>query len=714
MSEHEWTTDSHDQGSPESSITPNDPGANPEHPDEPHVRPEALVEAPPLFAKPPGNFGGFSMRKFGRKKTEAVKPLVFVESITASANDAESTKNEPEARWFSGIFTRERRSDTGFHWSILLLGNARRETRFGIAALLSFVVLVTAFILNRSTGHTKAPLSLALNKPVGDGAKKDPAVVVPDQDVTPPTKKPAHKKGPPPEAPEGLSEPIRTSPNASKDEIRQTSADSPPTPSEPMPASKTEPKADPKNEPKAEPAPLPKTEPKAEPKPEPKPVEPENPPPIGDPKIETVLPPVTEPDALKPLESLPAPPDTNLAEPAKTEPKAGDPLPKATEPKPIDAPVQPVEPKVETKVPEPKVEPSLPELADLPKPVETKPPEIITEPKIDPKPATPLPIQPLVTPEPVTKSNPVAPPLAPAVPVAASPAQPTPIPIPTPIPAAALTSTPPATEPLTDTNPVSPGRMPAFAKPPTTIESEQAASLTTSTPVDIPTSPSALTPIRNLGKRRPTEADLESRPSATASVADAPMPREVAGSREQVEPILHTVANGENFWTISKLYYRSGRYYKALHSVNRKLVPNISELYVGTTIKVPQVEDLDPTLIEAPRRSATGAVATSSSSESARPAPRKARTDVDPAMPTVGASRRRDRQAEDVEEATQPIYKVRAHDTLRSIARETLGDSRRYREILELNRDLIDDPTRLTTGQTLTLPDDATVGRRIR
>ena len=62
---------------------------------------------------------------------------------------------------------------------------------------------------------------------------------------------------------------------------------------------------------------------------------------------------------------------------------------------------------------------------------------------------------------------------------------------------------------------------------------------------------------------------------------------------------------------------------------------------------------------------------------------------------TSAASRRR------------PVYKVRQYDTLRSIARDMLGDSHRAGEILDLNRDLIDDPAHLTVGQVLELPDDA-------
>ena len=59
----------------------------------------------------------------------------------------------------------------------------------------------------------------------------------------------------------------------------------------------------------------------------------------------------------------------------------------------------------------------------------------------------------------------------------------------------------------------------------------------------------------------------------------------------------------------------------------------------------------------------------------------------------------------------RPVYKVRRYDTLRSIARDTLGDPRRADEIYDLNRDIIDDPTRLTAGQLLELPEDADTRR---
>ena len=50
------------------------------------------------------------------------------------------------------------------------------------------------------------------------------------------------------------------------------------------------------------------------------------------------------------------------------------------------------------------------------------------------------------------------------------------------------------------------------------------------------------------------------------------------------------------------------------------------------------------------------------------------------------------------------IYKVRRGDTLSEIAQRELGDAGRWREIFELNRDVIEDPDEIFPGQVLVLP----------
>jgi outer membrane protein, multidrug efflux system len=63
-------------------------------------------------------------------------------------------------------------------------------------------------------------------------------------------------------------------------------------------------------------------------------------------------------------------------------------------------------------------------------------------------------------------------------------------------------------------------------------------------------------------------------------------------------PYTHTVRNGENFWTISLLYYRSSRYCKALWAANKNAIPEFGGLAVGQKILIPRPDQLDPALVE--------------------------------------------------------------------------------------------------------------------
>ena len=241
-----------------------------------------------------------------------------------------------------------------------------------------------------------------------------------------------------------------------------------------------------------------------------------------------------------------------------------------------------------------------------------------------------------------------------------------------------------------------------------------------------------------------------------------------------MESVPHVVERNENFWTISRLYYSSGRYYRALWKANAYKHPEIDKLTVNDVIMIPPVEDLDPAFIDPPRTPAPRAVRgatrplsdrsradsadlaessessasinreepvsttrTNRSSADGVPVHRSSRTDPDLDPPAPEAVTRRDRDTDPVghrayqvqgddndnnEPETRtaarprasglaplgrPVYKVRQYDTLRSIARDTLGDSHRSSEILDLNHDLINDPTHLIVGQVLELPEDA-------
>jgi nucleoid-associated protein YgaU len=262
---------------------------------------------------------------------------------------------------------------------------------------------------------------------------------------------------------------------------------------------------------------------------------------------------------------------------------------------------------------------------------------------------------------------------------------------------------------------------------------------------------------------------------ATGGSTRESQPR-AASHSERVEATDHLIERGDNYWTISRQYYNSGRYYRALWKANAARYPDIDVLHVGDVIVVPPVEDLDPDYIlpvrtRAPSSSRTasldrpgqgqgrrrdderdtavsespsrpsGSITSGKVSLAARSSGSTARradpADSDLDLPVSGDTARRDRVASykgrspaasgvfegDGDESEtrdsarprglggnqpgRPVYRVRSYDTLRSIARDTLGDARRSDEILELNRGLIDNPNQLVVGQLLELPDDA-------
>ncbi|WP_165221820.1 LysM peptidoglycan-binding domain-containing protein [Aquisphaera insulae] len=253
-------------------------------------------------------------------------------------------------------------------------------------------------------------------------------------------------------------------------------------------------------------------------------------------------------------------------------------------------------------------------------------------------------------------------------------------------------------------------------------------------------------------------------PGRKVSIAspDSSAARAAAQADGKAETVLHKVATNENFWTISRTYYNSGRFYRALWKANADTVPVIDKLYRGTVIRIPPEEDLDPAYIDPPgasmRTARAGTESTAGRGGRARQDPEidrsEARTrskadsdgvpirrsrraeaeldlpdsDADSANPreagsasgNSGRSRNARRAFRDDDSepparpsggAERPVYKVRQNDTLRTIARDTLGDARRADEILELNHDIVDDPVHLITGQVLELPEDARTSR---
>ncbi|HEV3168356.1 MAG TPA: LysM peptidoglycan-binding domain-containing protein [Isosphaeraceae bacterium] len=217
----------------------------------------------------------------------------------------------------------------------------------------------------------------------------------------------------------------------------------------------------------------------------------------------------------------------------------------------------------------------------------------------------------------------------------------------------------------------------------------------------------------NVGKATRVSPDAADRQLAFNAPNGKPAPTAAEPVDDAIDPVEHVVQSGENFWSISQLYYGSGRYYKALWAANRDRVAAPDKLRVTQSIRVPPPEALDRSLIVS---SSTPSDATSRSGRTSSRAgsARDVEVTLPVGSPSAGPARSRKVVAETTNDADYPHYQVRPHDTLRTIARDTLGDSHRSDEILEMNRDTITDPHRLTAGQTLILPEDARVGRRTR
>lgn len=165
---------------------------------------------------------------------------------------------------------------------------------------------------------------------------------------------------------------------------------------------------------------------------------------------------------------------------------------------------------------------------------------------------------------------------------------------------------------------------------------------------------------------------------------------------QSVDPILHRVGSGQNFQTISKYYYGTTRYWKALWSANRAVVPAPELLAVGMTIKIPMADELESGYVG----SEPPVAETVSEPLTIRSTPRNGRIQPSRFDPSNDPPRR----------VGKPTYTVRRNgETLRSVARDVLGDTARAREIQELNAERLDGSTSpvLRVGMTLRLPDDA-------
>lgn len=168
-------------------------------------------------------------------------------------------------------------------------------------------------------------------------------------------------------------------------------------------------------------------------------------------------------------------------------------------------------------------------------------------------------------------------------------------------------------------------------------------------------------------------------PSATAPEArTAPAPVTTPAPRETAMKT-YKIKAGDYLITIAEAEYGNGDLWTAIKNANPGLDEN--RLRVGQEIRIPPKADAE-------RFAVGGQPGTPLSS--ATPAAR---------TPAATAPTQSDQPA-----TGRATYVVEAGDTLRKIAKKALGDSNRWREIYELNRDKISTPDIVVIGIELKLP----------
>ncbi len=151
-----------------------------------------------------------------------------------------------------------------------------------------------------------------------------------------------------------------------------------------------------------------------------------------------------------------------------------------------------------------------------------------------------------------------------------------------------------------------------------------------------------------------------------------------------IEPLkTHVVKSGESLFQITNKYYGTGNLWKQLAKFNG--MDNAGTIRVGSSIKIPSKEVL------------LGRAVASGNGQNPevkiiKPAPGEAK----PAAPKAAPA---DRGKPKIELAS---YTVRQGDTLGDISLKTLGTSRRWQEIAELNK--LDDEDSISAGTVLKIP----------
>lgn len=181
-------------------------------------------------------------------------------------------------------------------------------------------------------------------------------------------------------------------------------------------------------------------------------------------------------------------------------------------------------------------------------------------------------------------------------------------------------------------------------------------------------------------RRKPAPSSMRDEFSSATSIDQAG--GMVDGPTYKVQP-------NDNFWSISRKRYGAGRYYMALALHNRQTIPDPKMMKPGVVISTPDVSFLEDNYANSIPKPAV----------------------VDTIQPVVATQSRKSTKSEPagffLNADGEPMYRVGSRDTLTDIAKNHLGRSSRWVQILEMNRNVLRDGNELKIGAELRLPADA-------
>lgn len=169
-------------------------------------------------------------------------------------------------------------------------------------------------------------------------------------------------------------------------------------------------------------------------------------------------------------------------------------------------------------------------------------------------------------------------------------------------------------------------------------------------------------------EREPDRAERETR---TLSDPDRRTPSEIERRTPPSNAqVIHYVKPGESLWQIADRYLGDGKHWRQIAKANADHVDKNNNVAAGVRLVIPS----GAALAEAQRD----------------------REDADASSRAIDVTPRGGE--------VPTLYTVKSGDTLGRIARNTLGDAGRYREIYELNRDRMRDANTVVPGMKLKIP----------